>query len=261
MKTILFLLCLGALQDVDPKAAGLIRQLDSDVPEERDRAAAQLTALGDAILPALEKVVSPPASPEAAARARRIIREIQVSPEIRETIHGVTKGRWSWYGAPDRPELRDEVWLGVAREVRASGDVKAAYARLVSRRAPGDGTDWKEQQAAVESLKQAKAVYGLTTGIYHESYLTQLKCAEALGELKDLKAVPTLLDAAAALAVPVDGSKQATVHGFRQHGIAKALDKILDTSAAWKHNSQNTPALRQGLAVWREAVERGMKAR
>ena len=70
-----------------------------------------------------------------------------------------------------------------------------------------------------------------------------------------------MLDAAEALAIPVDGSKQATVHGFRQHGIARALDRILDTSAAWKHNTQNTPALRQGLAVWREAYERAVKAR
>ena len=105
MRTALFLLALSlhAPQDPEPGVTVLIQRLDSDVPEERDRAAAKLVAMGDAVLPVLEKVVSPPASTEAAARARRIIRDIQVSPEIREMIQGVIAGRWSWYGAPDRP--------------------------------------------------------------------------------------------------------------------------------------------------------------
>jgi hypothetical protein len=262
MKTTFLVLSLWALapQDPDPKVGVLIKRLDSDSPEERGRAAAELVAMGDSILPALEKVLSPPASPEAAARARSIIRDILVSPEIRGLIQGVTSGRWSWYGAPDRPALRDDVQVGVAREVRASADVKAAYAQLVSKRAPGDAADWKEQQGAVDLLKKAKAVCCLATGLYHSSYLTQLKCGEALAELKDLKGVPTLLDVAEALGVPVDGSKQATVHGFRQYGIARSLDKLLGTSVSWKGEGQNTEALRRGLAVWREAYERGLKA-
>lgn len=247
MMTLMLALC---LQDVD----ALIRALDHDQPEERNRAAAALVAMGDAVLPRMETLAAAPPSAEVGAQARRIVRDILLSPEIREMIKAVTTGAWSWYGPPERPVLREEVQVGLAREIRGSAEVKKAYAALA------DGKNWQGQKPAVQTLKNAKAVYCLTSGLLVSSYLSQLDCGDALADLKDLRAVPTMIEMAAALAIPVEGSKQATVHGFRQHGIAKALDRLLDTSAGWKDRTQNPEALRKGQAVWQAALERARTA-
>lgn len=249
MMTFMLALFLQANQDVD----ALIRALDHDQPEERNRAAAALIAMGDAVVPRLEKLAAAPPTREVGAQAKQILRDITLSPEIRELIKNVTSGSWSWYGPPERPTLRDEIQIGLAREIRTSDEVKKAYAAL------GDAKNWQAHKPAVQTLKSAKAVCCLTSGLLVSSYLVQLDCGYALAELKDLRAAPTMIEMAAALAIGVDGSKQATVHGFRQHGIAQALDQLLGTSAGWKDRTQNTEALQKGQAVWRAALERARK--
>lgn len=230
----------------------LIRRLDSEKIEERDQAAGELLRRGEAVLPRLETLAATTKNAEVDGRARGIIRDILVSPEIRTLIESVTAGRWSWYGAPERPALREEMKVGIARELRQKAPCKEAYGRLVARKGPGSVEDWKAAQEGIDALKKEGTKWCLASGLFHSSYLVQLRCAEALADLKDRAVTPVLLDVAAALAVPVDGSKEATVHGFRQHGIARAIDRLLGTSAAWSEG-QNTDALKRALEIWKEA--------
>lgn len=253
--TLLFSLLL--LQEPLPVDA-LIRRLDSEGVEERERAAAELVKRGGAILPELERAEVAAGNAEVKGRLRDVIRDILVSPEVRSLLEKVTSGLWSWYGVAERPALRGEMKLGIGRELQAVPARKEAYEKLVGKAGPGDLSDWKNAEAGIAALKKEGAAWCLVSGLYHSHYLVQLRCAEALAELKELKTVPALLDVAAALAVPVEGSKTATVHGFRQAGIAKALDRLLGTSAAWGEG-QNSEALRRALEVWREAYARALK--
>ncbi|HLF95315.1 MAG TPA: hypothetical protein VJB14_17745 [Planctomycetota bacterium] len=254
---LMLLACLALLQD-PPSVEALVRRLDSEGVEERERAAAELVRRGGTILPELEKAWAASGSAEVKGRLRDIVRDILVTPEVRGLIEKVTSGVWSAYGAPERPALRDEMRLGIGRELMGPPARKAAYERLVGKRGPGDAFDWKDAEEGIAGLKKEKAAWCLASGLYHSTYLVQLRCAEALAELKDLRVIPALLDVAAALAVSVEGSKSATVHGFRQHGIAKAVDRLLGTSAAWGEG-QNSEALRKALEVWREAYAHAVK--
>ncbi len=254
----LTLLASLALLQEPPTVEALIRRLDSEGVEERERAAAELVKRGGAILPELEKAELASGSAEVKGRLRDVIRDILVTPEVRALIEKVASGPWSWYGAPERPPLRDEMKLGIGRELKGQPARMAAYERLVGKRGPGDASDWKNAEEGIASLKKEGAAGCLASGLYHSHYLVQLRCAEALADLKDLRAAPALLDVAAALAVPVEGSKSATVHGFRQNGIARAIDRLLGTSAAWPEG-QNSEALRKALDVWREAYGRAVK--
>jgi hypothetical protein len=251
------LLGLLLLQEPAPVDA-LIRRLDSEGVEERERAAAELVKRGGGILPELEKAEAAAGSAEVRGRLRDVIRDILVAPQVRALIEKVTSGVWSWYGAPERPALRDEMKVGVGRELLAVPTRKNDYEKLVGKAGPGDLSDWKNAEAGIAALKKEGAAWCLASGLFHSHYLVQLRCAEALADLKELKTVPALLDVAAALAIPVEGSKTATVHGFRQAGVAKALDRLLGTSAAWGEG-QNPEALRKALELWREAYGRTVK--
>jgi len=253
----MLLACLALLQEPSSVEA-LIRRLDSEGVEERERAASELIKRGGAILPELEKAEAASGNAEVKGRLRDVIRDILVTPEVRGLIEKVTSGVWTWYGAPERPALRDEMKLGIGRELLAVSARKDSYERLVGKRGPGDLPDWKNAEEGIAALKKEGAAWCLASGLYHSHYLVQLKCAEALADLKDLRVAPALLDVASALAVPVEGSKSATVHGFRQNGIARALDRLLGTSAAWPEG-QNSEALRKALVVWREAYGRAVK--
>ena len=251
----LLLLFFSALLAQEPLDA-LLRQLASDSVEERERAAAELVRKGEAVLPDLEKRAAATSDTEVAGRLRGVIRDILVPPDVRALVDGVTSGRWSWYGAPDRPVLREEMIVGVGRELLGSPVRKAACAKLAGKREPGSAGAWKSDQEGIDALKKEGAPWCLSAGLFHSSYLVQLRCADALADLKDRKVAPVLLDVARALAVPVEGSKTATVHGFRQHGIAKAIDRLLGTSAAWDQG-QNTEALLRAIPVWTEALKAG----
>lgn len=246
------LLCAALLQE---PIATLVGRLSSERVEEREQASKELGKRGEPILPELEKRLAEAPDAEVRGRLQAVIRGILVPPETRAWIDGVTAGRWSWYGEPNRPALRDEMLVGIGRELRGAAGRKEAYARLAGKGEPGSVEKWKSDQEAIAALQKEGAAWCLASGLLHSTYLVQLECARALADLKDRRVAPVLLDVARALAVTVEGSKSATVHGFRQSGIAKAIDRLLGTSAAWPHDGQNTEALVRALDVWRKAIE------
>lgn len=256
MAALLFV-CWGLIQEPAPIEA-LIRQLNSESVEERDRASAGLVRRGGAVLSELEKAESASESAEVRGRLQDVIHRILIA-EVQELVDSVASGSWgSPAGIPTRPPLRDEVKIGVGRELHDQPARKAAFERLVWKRPPGAVSDLRNAEEGIAALKKEGAAWCLASGLYHASYQVQLRCAEALADLKAVKTVPALLDVAAALAIPVEGSKSATVHGIRQAGTARAIDRLLGTSAAWGEG-QNEVALRKALEVWREAYEMGLK--
>lgn len=247
MNTLLLLLSLVP-QDVDD----LIRRLDTDAVESREEAAAALARLGPSVLPRLEKEIRSSGNPEIVGQLRSVVREILAPPELRELLSKVTRGPWSWYGRCERPPLRDDVLVAVGRELLERPERRKRLEKL----AADPAADWKGLQEAVDALREDRAAACLAVGLLHPSYQIQLRCADGLAALGARDFAPLLLDVAKALSVGVDGSKSATVHGFRQHGVAVALDRLLRTSAAWPGGGQNPGEMQRGLEIWKAAIER-----
>jgi len=258
MKTIFLLFVLGfpgigPIQDLgtDESLEELIGQLGDKKFITRENASEALVKMGERLLPYLRKVAASSPGPEVEARLKEIIREILIDPVARKLLQRIQSGRWGWYDQVDRrPEFRDEFVIKVSREVGKNPKLLESYRQMVDPNRSGNF--WPELRMAVATLKESGAVFSLASGLYHSQYLIQLECAKALAESGDLSVIPIFFDIARGLGYDVMGSKSATVHGFRQSGIAKAIDSILGTSA-WKAGDTGAADLHSALIIWEKA--------
>jgi hypothetical protein len=260
MNLLIALVLFAAPQEAEltqQKVQRLIVLLDADALEERERAAGELVAIGDAALPHLKHAMEGASTPESKARLRSVFERIHFAGGIGELIDAVMTDPWSWYGAPDRPRLGAEARFATAVELKGSESARQAMKQLGGRLAGREPVDpWA---AAVDALRKEGAVSCLAVTTLHSNYLTQLKAVRALAELKAWRVAPVVIQAAEALAVDVCGSKSAEVHAFRQSSFAQAIDELLGTSAAWKGDGQNTEALKRAIPVWKAAYEKRLK--
>jgi hypothetical protein len=168
--------------------------------------------------------------------------------ELGEMIRRVITRPWPGPEKPPRPPLTAEVTQGVMRELAAGPETRAAYAKLDATRR---NTDWFD---GIDDLAKIKAVWCLASGLCHPAADAQIRCAKALGQLKDHGPVPFMLVVARAFAVYEGGSENATTQGILQHALADALNSILGTSVRLKAG-QDPEGLKAGLKAWGAAFE------
>ncbi len=162
-------------------------------------------------------------------------------------IRAVLTRPWSGKAYPERPALTHEVKQGVAEELAANAKTKASYEKLDPNK---QNVMWF---AGVQELAEAKAVWCLTSGLCHASDDVQVRCARALGELRDRRPVSFMLVVAETFAVWEEGSENATTHGVFQHALSDALNGILGTSVKLK-DGQDPAGLKEAVKVWGAAV-------
>jgi WD40 repeat protein len=116
-------------EDVDR----LIADLDSDEFEIRDKATNKLAELGDAVGPALRKVIAGEPSAEVRSRANRLLEKLATpAPELLRNLRALEA--LEAVGGPEARQVVERIANGAA-EARLTRDAKAALARLdVSRK-------------------------------------------------------------------------------------------------------------------------------
>jgi uncharacterized protein (TIGR03067 family) len=146
---------------------------------------------------------------------------------------------------PVLPSLSTEMRGEVCNEIDRSAVIRAAYAKLdvVRRR----NVDWFE---GVAGLEKEKAVWSLLSCLCHASVDVQIHALRALERVKDKRAVPFLLLYAEYMAVLVEGSENATLHGNLQQSTAKTLSALTGVEVVLK--GQDPEGLKKGIRKWRK---------
>jgi RNA polymerase sigma factor (sigma-70 family) len=129
---------LAPVQPADPrKLARLIRDLDSDVFEDRQKATQQLESLGDAALSALRRTAAEGASEEARQRAAQLVHKLAGSTPRREDLQALRAVETlERIGSGDARDLLRALASGMP-EARLTREAKASLQRLNASRQQG----------------------------------------------------------------------------------------------------------------------------
>jgi hypothetical protein len=121
---------LPANSPLDPKRlAALLADLDSDSFDTREKAAKELEALGDAVVPSLRKLLAATTSAEVRARVETILRKIP--PDDLRTARAIEVLEYA--ATPEARKLLEEKAKG-ATESQLTKGAKAAIDRLAKKR-------------------------------------------------------------------------------------------------------------------------------
>jgi|GEM_PF-4569417 len=146
---------------------------------------------------------------------------------------------------PALPSLSTEMRRHVANEITDSKAVRAAYAKLDVQ---AQNVTWFE---GVGELEKAKAVWCLQSCLCHPSSDVQIRALQSLRRLGNVKAVPFLVIYAEYMAVLVEGSEGATIHGVLQSELAKTLSTLTKVEVT-VHKHQDPEGLKKGIRRWQK---------
>ncbi|HVW01878.1 MAG TPA: hypothetical protein VHB77_16110 [Planctomycetaceae bacterium] len=145
---------------------------------------------------------------------------------------------------PVLPALSTPMRGLICNEIAESRAVRNAFAKLdVARRR---NVDWFE---GVKELETEKAVWALQACLCHPSDDVQIHALRSLERLHDARAVPFLMVYAEYMAVHVEGSENATIHGVIMESTARTLSKLTGEEVVVK--GQDVRRLREGIHRWR----------
>jgi len=171
-----------------------------------------------------------------------------VSKETQELIDAViTRPMWI-ISYPECPPLTDEVKIGLAKELSSNPTLKLSYEKLNAKKR---NREWFE---GVKELSEANAIWCLTSGLCHPADDVQIKCAKALGSLRDKRPVPFMLIVAERFAIREPGGESATAHERFQYTLADALNKITGASVVLIKGEQDPEGLKKGIPIWRSTL-------
>lgn len=172
-----------------------------------------------------------------------------VSPSQAESaLRAATALRSSWM--VPAPEIPSEVACCVALEMARSPSVASAWSGLDARKpSPPEG--------AVEVIAEQGAACSLVALLWVTDIDVNLQAARALAKVPEVThplALPFLLSSIERLAVFVEGSEEATLHG-RLHDVLFDSMGIL-TGVISKHKrGQDPDGLRVAIPNWRVAID------
>ena len=148
------------------------------------------------------------------------------------------------------PQVSTPAWedhrCALSEEIASQGAISAAWERL---NPAHRNTAWF---AAVEELKQERAVWSLAALLDHPSEDVGIVSARALTELGDRRAVGPLLAKARRLAVYKGESETTTIHAIFQHVVANALNRVTGAGVRL-HDGQDPSGLLAGIEIWSAA--------
>jgi RNA polymerase sigma factor (sigma-70 family) len=147
-------------------------------------------------------------------------------------------------GYPVLPSLSTEMRGKVAGEIAGSAAVRAAYAKL---NASKRNATWFD---GVKELEKEKAVWCLTACLCHPHPDVQIHALRALAGLKDRRAVSFLVLYAEYMAVLVEGSENATIHGIIHAETARALSELTGVRVTLR--GQDPEGLKRGVRRWQK---------
>jgi hypothetical protein len=163
----------------------------------------------------------------------------------RELIKAATARPWAAEDYPALPSLSSEMQGLIADEIDGSKDIRAAYAKLDA--AKERNVTWFE---GVAGLEKRRATWSLLSCLCHPSPDVQIHALRSLERLDDKRAVPFLVLYAEYMAVEVEGSETATIHGVIHGSVAKTLSSL--TGVAVTIKGQNAEGLKRGIRLWRK---------
>jgi hypothetical protein len=182
----------------------------------------------------------------AAALLNAVAAEEEKTPSPIELVRAATSREgFPLEGYPVLPSLSTEMRGRVCNEIATSGKVRGAYGKL--KVAQRRNVEWFE---GVAELEKQRAVWCLLSALCHPSQDVQIHALRALERLKDKRAVPFLLLYAEYMAVEVDGSENATVHGILHGAVARTLSTLTGVEVALR--GQDAEGLKQGIKQWRK---------
>ncbi len=148
-------------------------------------------------------------------------------------------------GHPVLPSLSTEVRGRVCNEIAKSALVRSAYEKLdVAQRR---NVEWFE---GVAELEKQRAVWCLQSCLCHPSLDVQIHALGSLERLRDKNAVAFLVLYAEYMAVSVEGSENATIHGVLHALLAKTLSVLTGVEVTLK--GQDEEGLKRGIKRWRK---------
>ena len=146
-------------------------------------------------------------------------------------------------GLPALPPIPPDLRARVAAELAAASRRRDAYVQLDPGR---PRSDWS---AALAALEAEAAIWSITSALWHPSPDVQLEALAGLERLRDPRVVPALLAYAEAMAVPVSGSENATLHGKVHTALTRTLSAL--TGVAVQISGQNPARLHDAVDRWR----------
>jgi hypothetical protein len=172
--------------------------------------------------------------------------QIPVQPTPQELIKSATMRPWPGENRPFLPAISSAMRDEIVYEINSSIQVRQSYEKLNT--AHRRNIEWFE---GVAGLEKEKAIWALLSCLVHPHVDVQGHALDSLARIKDKRTVPFLLIYAEYMAVYVDGSESATLHGLLQQGIAKTISTI--TGVKWVlDNGQDPEKLKQGIKRWRK---------
>jgi WD40 repeat protein len=172
-------------------------------------------------------------------------KKADVTPPIDLVKAATSRVGFSPEGYPVLPTLSTEMRGRVCDEIEQSAAVRRAYERLdVATRC---NVDWFE---GVAELEKERAVWSLVSCLCHPARGVQIRALRSLERLKDTRAVPFLLLYAEYMAVILEGSECATIHGVIHETVAKTLSTLTGMQVILQ--GQDPEGLKKGIKRWRK---------
>jgi hypothetical protein len=137
-----------------------------------------------------------------------------------ELIKAATTRPWPGKNIPELPLLTDDLVSHVSRELAADPNVLKAYSGLDAKKG---NLDWF---ASVSELERREAIWSVLSALCHPHSDVQVHALRSLTRLKRERALPFLLKYAESMAVNIDGSESATIHGVIHQELGKAIAAI-----------------------------------
>lgn len=141
--------------------------------------------------------------------------------------------------------LPEEARRQAAEALAGAPLVRAAFERLDVRHR---NVEWF---AGLDELERQRAVWPLVAALWHPSPDVQLRALRALARVADPAVVAPLLTYAESMALFVEGSERATLHGLLHEALAETLSAL--TGVPVSLQGQDPDGLLRGIAAWRRA--------
>jgi hypothetical protein len=173
-------------------------------------------------------------------------------PETQARITAATGGRGTWMvQAPDFPL---DTLLCVEGEIARSPSVRAAWTALDGKKILAGGAS----EPAIQSLVDEAAACSLAVLVWHSDIDVDIRIVKAIGGVREATGplvLPFLIASAERLAVYVEGSEAATLHGILQQAIAASLDQLTHADVKLR-SGQDPGGLQAGAATWTAAMKK-----
>jgi hypothetical protein len=168
-------------------------------------------------------------------------------PTPQELTKEIIRRPWPGNHSPEPPALPETVVSNTLKEIESTPAIRRAFAKLDAAK-QGNAT-WSPDLAGLE---KEKAVWSLLCCLCHPNEDVQIGGLRALARLKDERSLPFLLQYASAMAVPEEGSEEATVHGIIHQETGKALSAVTGLTIELRKD-QDPEGLKAAIAkckVW-----------